>query len=286
MESVSKRSQNLFEVALHAVRDGLSEADKRHFKRFANHHEMMADIRHNVCKYTGNSRLRRCAEKVASFANGFAPFFDVIGVFVQVKPEYAAVLWGTILFIFKIGTNLVNFLERVSGMYEEISLILPQYTSWYEIWQNSPQLDDGKRLAQAMGFVYHDVIEFSMHIYIMFSRQEGSRIKRVLLGADLLLRPFESRFGRLIDRLSMHRTWFEAEMNLQQHSLSIKSHKDFQQHVHEQEKLNEGQAQRDHSRLLANNSKCSHSDCMRPQPKMLTHGITANTRTEEMAQQS
>ncbi|KAL6880723.1 hypothetical protein J3F83DRAFT_39 [Trichoderma novae-zelandiae] len=154
MESVTKRrSESLFDVALHTVRNGLSEADKRHFRRFADHREMLADIRRNICRYTGNSRLRRCAEKVASFANGFAPFFDVIGVFVQVKPEYAAVLWGTIWFIFKIGSNL--------------------YTSWFEIWQTSPQIDNGNRLAQAMGFVYHDVIEFSMHIYIMFSRQDG-----------------------------------------------------------------------------------------------------------------
>lgn len=37
--------------------------------------------------------------------NAFKPFFDVVAAFVSSNPQYAALLWGSILLLFKVGTS-------------------------------------------------------------------------------------------------------------------------------------------------------------------------------------
>lgn len=73
----------------------------------------------------------------------------------------------------QIGSNLVNFLERISGMLDELSFTMPQYRAWFEICQESRFQLDGSRLSQAMAFIYYDLIEFCMHVYFMFSKQNN-----------------------------------------------------------------------------------------------------------------
>lgn len=151
---------------------------------------MIQDIRKSIHKYAGsNLKLIQCSKRIAAFSDAFAPFFDVIGVFVQVKPEWAAIFWGSIWFIFKVGylgtlylrgkrlissklgTNLVNFLERVAEMFEEISYFLPQYKDWFAICKQTNSINDGSRLGQALAHVYHDLVEFIVSIYFIFSKQ-------------------------------------------------------------------------------------------------------------------
>ena len=101
--ATSATSEELFDAALQITRRALSEDDAKRFRKFKDHSEMVRELMVHVRRYTGSSpRLLECAERVASFSNAFAPFFDVVGVLVQAKPEWAAVFWGVLLFVFKV----------------------------------------------------------------------------------------------------------------------------------------------------------------------------------------
>jgi hypothetical protein len=99
-------SEQLFDAALQTVRNGLSQEDMQHFRTFKNHQEMLTAMKTNLLKFPeSRSKLVRCSQRIAMFSDAFAPFFDVISVFVQIKPEWAAFFWGSIWLIFKVCSN-------------------------------------------------------------------------------------------------------------------------------------------------------------------------------------
>lgn len=230
-------SEQLFDAAIQTARHALTEEDQRHFRRFKDYQDMIKDLQADVYKFSASrTRLTRCAKNIASFSEAFAPFFNVISVLVQAKPEWTAIFWGTIWFVFKLGSNFIHFLERVSDMFEELSFFLPQYQQWFRTCRLNPSIKDRGRLSQALGLIYSDLTQFSIHIYFLFSRQNKGRLKRALMGTELMLRPFEARFSQLKERLTMHKEWFEREAAIHEHALLDQLHGDFRHYVQDSEK--------------------------------------------------
>lgn len=149
-------------------------------------------------QYSHKSRLVACCRKIASFAEAFAPYFEVINIFVQIKPDWIGWFWGSIRLIFqvdtseitaislgrrqdadtyfKLGSNLIVFLENVAMMFENIAFTLPQYQAWFNLCQRNVTAQDKDRLGQALSFVYADMIEFCLHTYRIFSRAKLGKL--------------------------------------------------------------------------------------------------------------
>lgn len=61
-------------------------------------------------------------------------------------------------------------------MFEDMAVVLPQYESWFKICQQHRVSGQEERLAQSLALIYSDLIEFCVHIYFMFSKQnEGTQ---------------------------------------------------------------------------------------------------------------
>jgi hypothetical protein len=46
--------------------------------------------------------MTTACRKFEGFVSRFQPYFDVVEIFVQVKPEYMALIWGSLKLIFKV----------------------------------------------------------------------------------------------------------------------------------------------------------------------------------------
>jgi hypothetical protein len=66
---------------------------------------MVAELRLKYLEYSDKSRLAACCRKIANFANSFAPYFDIINIFVQINPEWAGWFWGSLSLVFQVGSN-------------------------------------------------------------------------------------------------------------------------------------------------------------------------------------
>ncbi|KAI0545461.1 hypothetical protein F4679DRAFT_561029 [Xylaria curta] len=229
-ENAEITTTKLFNNALGKLRSALSDADKAHIKDFRNHEDMIASVRKASSHFAGNQRrLIRIADRIATFSDAFAPFFDVVNVYVQIKPEWAAVFWGTLWLIFKLGSNLINFFDRVSAMLEEMAMILPQYEAWFNICKRTRPFTTADRLSQSLAMLYADFVDFTIHVYFMFTKRSKGRLRRAFQISGLMLRPFDSRFSLLKERIEKHRVWFETEAQIQQHDLLHQTHADFRQ---------------------------------------------------------
>lgn len=70
------------------------------------------------------------------------------------------------------GTNHVVFLERVTELFEKLSISLPQYQQHYETCKRKVfEVMDKSRLAKLMALVYADVINLFGEVYLILARK-------------------------------------------------------------------------------------------------------------------
>lgn len=73
--------------------------------------------------------------------------------------------------VIQLGENHVVFLEKIAGLFESLSLVLPQYREHYENCRRRVfDTTDHTRLVAIMSLVYADVIEFCQEVYLIFSK--------------------------------------------------------------------------------------------------------------------
>ncbi|KAI8631969.1 hypothetical protein F5Y19DRAFT_472855 [Xylariaceae sp. FL1651] len=161
------------------------------------------------------------AERITAFSDAFAPFFDVVNVYIQIKQEWAAIFWAWL--------KPDELFDRVATMLEEIALILPQYEAWFNICKRTRSFTNTDRLSQSLAMLYDEFIELTIHIYFMFTRRRKGRLRRAFQTSGLMLRPFDARFSLLKERIEKHRAWFETEAQIQQHDLIHQTYADFRQ---------------------------------------------------------
>jgi len=82
---------------------------------------MLKEISSASLRHKNSSRLYSCCAKIAQFSNAFEPYFDIVNIFVQVKPEYMGVIWGSIRLIFKVITLELH--QRIKRFYFKQLLI-------------------------------------------------------------------------------------------------------------------------------------------------------------------
>jgi len=49
-----------------------------------------------------SSLLTKCCKKIHSLSTKLTPYFEIIGIFVQAHPEFAALAWGSIRLVFQV----------------------------------------------------------------------------------------------------------------------------------------------------------------------------------------
>jgi hypothetical protein len=87
-------------------RKSLSAKEQHAFQQFNDPGVMMKQMRIEFAQHPQRGRLWACAAKIDSFSGAFSPFFEVINIFVQVKPDWFGVIWGSIRLIFQVRTLL------------------------------------------------------------------------------------------------------------------------------------------------------------------------------------
>lgn len=51
------------------------------------------------------SRLKRLFDKLSDFSIRLSPYFDVVNILVSSHPEYSALVWGSIRFLFQVSIH-------------------------------------------------------------------------------------------------------------------------------------------------------------------------------------
>lgn len=220
----------LFEETIETMRSTMSEDECRACCQFSDISSMLADM-HAQCAQDqrNHHRLLSCSRKIAAFSHAFAPYFDIINIFVQIKPQWLAWFWGSVRLVFKMGSNYVLFLEKVADMFEHITHILPQYKHFYEACKLQFQQTQQDRLTTLMSYLYVDIVQFCLEVRRIFARgSPGVKLRhRLSFLVAALGKPLDLQFVQLQERLKQHQQWFDKEMQVQNFDLLAQHRREF-----------------------------------------------------------
>lgn len=191
----------IFEEAIDSFMATLSPAERGEFTRYGDAQSMMSSIKSTAEAHPVNSsRMTAACRKFQVFVDHISPYFDVVEIFVQVKPEYMALIWGSLRMIFKViiryflscvffrvfrrltgkqfSTNYISYLEKMAEMFADIAAQLPAYEQFVTLFQAKAASRNTSypRLAKALALVYLDIIRFCHSAYMLFANKDNSMI--------------------------------------------------------------------------------------------------------------
>jgi hypothetical protein len=194
--SLTSSEHALFDDVIEAIQNTLTEKHRNTFRQYTDVPSLLEDLK-TFCdrNVKDTRRLRVCLERLTVFAHTFAPFFELLSIYVALKPDWVGWYWGTVGLVFEVsptidmliiaeslhayiqaGSSYVLFLEKVTHIFENLSHVLPNYQQLYEGVKRQLHNAFDDRIYTLMSYVYADVAQLWLDIYHVFSRGSTGRL--------------------------------------------------------------------------------------------------------------
>ncbi|KAF1839228.1 hypothetical protein BDW02DRAFT_231629 [Decorospora gaudefroyi] len=209
----------LFDEAIQAIQNTVLEGHRLQFRHDADTSLLLDELRQvSACNGSGDRRIVACSRKFTLFVRAFAPYFDIVSLCVDLRPEWIGWFWGLVRLVFKVSRDHQLFQEKLADMLERVAHIIPPYQQIYEVCKRNSSDSRVKaeeyHLAALMSYVYVDLVQIWLELYLIFCRGPPGTCSRILTldkTQSALWRPLDSRFSHLETRLAHHRKWLEKE---------------------------------------------------------------------------
>jgi len=83
----------------------LSGNERSQFKSCISAEELLEEVK-KFSRFKGEKRIWiRPFECIKRFSDSLAPYFDIIGMFIQSNPQWTAIAWGVVRFILQVRST-------------------------------------------------------------------------------------------------------------------------------------------------------------------------------------
>lgn len=207
----------IFRDALDSFVKNLSQTEKKDFSEHKDAQSVIDAFQTITEKHPiHHSRLTNASRKFQHLVNRLQPYFDVIDTFIQAKPEYMALVWGSLKMIFKLSSNYVNFLDKMADIFGNISEQLPIYEEYVSFIreQAAVRSEAYTRLERALGYLYADILGFCYSAYALFAKPTPGFATRIRLVSRLIWQPFDVKYAAFMSRIRQHKDLLGLEWQL------------------------------------------------------------------------
>ncbi|CZR62722.1 uncharacterized protein PAC_12619 [Phialocephala subalpina] len=233
--------KELFQRVFTTFRNSLTEDEKREFQAYPDSVSMLASVKQVFENHPlRRSQLGRLFQKLGDLAGRLAPYFETVNTLVSSHPEYAALVWGTLRFLFTLGAQYVGFIEKLAEMFEKITSTLPRVEEYVSVLKaRSEKLAQPlpSRLTMALACMYVDLTQCCQHICKLFVDRRGSRFRAMIIIKDLCWQPFDIRFNDFLRSFNQHTISLGLELALNHASNVVQEFDLLQEKVGQTEQL-------------------------------------------------
>ncbi|KAF4495971.1 nacht domain [Fusarium agapanthi] len=100
-----------------------------------------------------NNRLR-AMRRIGPYIERLQEYAGIIEVFVQVKPDILALIWGPIKLLLQVSSNLVASFDAILGVMKNMGSILPRFNEFVPLFKNN------ERMKYVLGLFFQDILDF------------------------------------------------------------------------------------------------------------------------------
>lgn len=107
-----KNAQKIFLDVAENFRNSLPAKEKEMFQQFDDPIFMVRELQLHVKTHQNSHKLSMFCKNIERFAAAWAPFFDIVNIFIHSKPDIASLAWGAVGLVFVV--RLIHVLVIVS----------------------------------------------------------------------------------------------------------------------------------------------------------------------------
>ena len=210
----------VFESAYQSFVHSLPEKERLQYSPCASATDLILGLEKidALAKRGQKRRHTRFLGVIGKFSDRIEPFFDVINIFIQSKPEYSAIIWGSLRLVLSLASNYTTFFDKLMSIIERLVDSLPQYADIVALCKSTPclSLSASSRMETHLIKVYTDLLHFFQCTARVFSSGQGRIRKTPALICDLMWTPFDTRFKDLLKQMESHRNMIRYELQILQ----------------------------------------------------------------------
>lgn len=117
--------------------------------------------------------------RIQPYLNRLQQFASAIEVFVQVKPDVLALLWGPIKLLLMLTSEWLEAFDAVVRTIERIGELLPRFS------EAVVSFLDTERIKDMLGLFYRDILDFHLEVLKFFSLRRKPFAQSPLVAFDI-----------------------------------------------------------------------------------------------------
>ncbi|KAK1833653.1 hypothetical protein QBC39DRAFT_432333 [Podospora conica] len=118
----------------------------------------------------GKRQSLRSLRRIDNFLQRLDKYSEVLGIFVQAKPDVLALIWGPIKLLIHLSSNLAKSMDAIVDAMCLIGDKLPIFTDYAKLFKANP------RVNQVLALVFRDILDFYLATLNFFTLKQKSTL--------------------------------------------------------------------------------------------------------------
>ncbi|KAK6855639.1 hypothetical protein PG995_007790 [Apiospora arundinis] len=115
------------------------------------------------------TKTLRASSRLKPYLNFLAQYESTIEVFIQVKPDILALIWGPLKLILRFANNLTKAFDKTLEVLGNAGQILPDLHAWASTFPTNP------RVRSVLCLFYQDILDLHLAFLNLFGRKKWDR---------------------------------------------------------------------------------------------------------------
>ncbi|KAH8675241.1 hypothetical protein BX600DRAFT_431834 [Xylariales sp. PMI_506] len=207
-------AEDLFELARTKFLSAVSASEAVRFRHVKSANDLLQRTESIIQSFPKGRRAPGLLQKIKRFADNLEPYLKIVEVLCATHPEWSNIVFGALLLVLQLSSNVVTFFEKFCGMMETLESKLLRYVQMFEsLRSKGKQLLDSSRLRSSLVEVYVSIFEiFEVAARIFTTRKSEPRRAPSVYGR-LMWKPFDLRFKAIREKIEYHQVIIKEEFD-------------------------------------------------------------------------
>ena len=148
------------------------------------------------------SKTLRNMQRIEHYVKGLEQYAGVIEIFVQVKPDLLALIWGPIKLVLRITRNYLDVWDKIMDIIQKIGDALPQFLDLKN------ELGTNEQFGEYLSLFYKEILDFHVALLKIFRSPAWKRFLGAIWSGN------EAIFGTIIENICRHRDLLDRQLTI------------------------------------------------------------------------
>ena len=148
------------------------------------------------------SKTLRNMQRIEHYVKGLERYAGVIEIFVQVKPDLLALIWGPIKLVLRIARNYLDVWDKIMDIIQKIGDALPQFLDL------KTELGTNEQFGAYLSLFYKEILDFHVGLLKFFRSPAWEKFLSAIWPRN------EAIFDTIIENICRHKELLDRQLTI------------------------------------------------------------------------